>query len=77
MFSKLHATTDYGSLAHHSLGSVHSCNRIMHRDMKLQNLRINKDSFFKICDFGLARMFALQPREDTDDVVTLWYLSSC
>jgi serine/threonine protein kinase len=51
---------------------LHS-NRIMHRDMKPQNLLINKDGFLKICDFGLARMFALQPREYTRDVVTLWY----
>jgi serine/threonine protein kinase len=41
--------------------------------MKPQNLLINKDGFLKICDFGLARMFALQPREYTQDVVTLWY----
>jgi serine/threonine protein kinase len=49
------------------------CNRVMHRDMKPQNLLINREGFLKICDFGLARTFTLQPREYTKEVVTLWY----
>lgn len=51
---------------------LHS-NRIMHRDMKPQNLLINKDGFLKICDFGLARTFTVPPRQYTHEVVTLWY----
>lgn len=51
---------------------LHS-NRIMHRDMKPQNLLINKDGFLKICDFGLARTFTIPPRLYTHEVVTLWY----
>jgi serine/threonine protein kinase len=49
------------------------CNRVMHRDMKPQNLLINRDGFIKICDFGLARTFTVQPHDYTNDVVTLWY----
>ena len=51
---------------------LHS-NRIMHRDMKPQNLLINRDGFLKICDFGLARTFTIPPRHYTHEVVTLWY----
>ena len=49
------------------------CNRVMHRDIKPQNLLINKEGFLKICDFGLARSFSLNPREYTADVITIWY----
>lgn len=51
---------------------LHS-NRIIHRDMKPQNLLINKEGFLKICDFGLARKFNIPPRQYTNEVVTLWY----
>lgn len=51
---------------------IHS-NRMMHRDMKPQNLLINKSGFLKICDFGLARLFSLHDRRYTHEVVTLWY----
>ena len=51
---------------------LHS-NRIMHRDMKPQNLLINREGFLKICDFGLARMYSLHPVQYTHEVVTLWY----
>lgn len=51
---------------------LHS-NRMMHRDMKPQNLLINKSGFLKICDFGLARLFSLHNRRYTHEVVTLWY----
>jgi len=51
---------------------LHS-HRVMHRDVKPTNLLINRDGLLKICDFGLARMFSLRPREYTSEVVTLWY----
>lgn len=46
---------------------------IMHRDLKPQNLLIDKLGNMKIADFGLARAFQLPIRTYTHEVVTLWY----
>jgi cyclin-dependent kinase len=47
--------------------------RILHRDLKPQNLLINKDGTLKLADFGLARAFGVPLRAYTHEVVTLWY----
>lgn len=47
--------------------------RILHRDLKPQNLLINSKGVMKICDFGLARGYSLPVRNYTNEVVTLWY----
>ena len=47
--------------------------RVLHRDIKPQNLLINKDGVMKIADFGLARAFSIPLRPLTNEVVTLWY----
>eukprot|EP00439_Symbiodinium_sp_Y106_P085416 s36_g28.t1 len=40
--------------------------RVLHRDLKPQNLLINREGSLKLADFGLARAFGIP-------VVTLWY----
>ncbi|CED84529.1 cdc2 cyclin-dependent kinase [Phaffia rhodozyma] len=47
--------------------------RILHRDLKPQNLLINKEGNLKLADFGLARAFGIPLRTYTHEVVTLWY----
>ncbi|VDB83090.1 unnamed protein product [Peniophora sp. CBMAI 1063] len=47
--------------------------RILHRDLKPQNLLINNQDNLKIADFGLARAFGIPMRTYTHEVVTLWY----
>jgi len=47
--------------------------RILHRDLKPQNLLINMGGELKLADFGLARAFGIPVRNYTHEVVTLWY----
>ncbi|KAK2959386.1 putative Cell division control protein 2 like protein [Blattamonas nauphoetae] len=47
--------------------------RILHRDLKPQNLMLTSDLQLKIGDFGLARAFGIPVRSFTHEVVTLWY----
>ncbi|KAG8753136.1 negative regulator of the PHO system [Serendipita sp. 396] len=50
-------------------------NRVLHRDLKPQNLLINKKGELKIGDFGLARAFGVPVNTFSNEVVTLWYRS--
>ncbi|KAJ1675850.1 negative regulator of the PHO system [Spiromyces aspiralis] len=48
-------------------------NQILHRDLKPQNLLINKREELKIGDFGLARATGIPVNTFSNEVVTLWY----
>jgi len=48
-------------------------NRVLHRDLKPQNLLIDSQGRLKIADFGLARAFMLPIPKYTHEVVTVWY----
>lgn len=47
--------------------------RTLHRDLKPQNLLIDRAGALKLADFGLARAFGVPVRPYTHEVVTLWY----
>jgi len=59
----------------HLLEGIAFCHdhRVLHRDLKPQNLLINKRGDLKLADFGLARAFGIPVRTFSHEVVTLWY----
>ncbi|XP_068081142.1 cyclin-dependent kinase 2 isoform X4 [Anabrus simplex] len=63
------------SYLHQLLNGISYCHahRVLHRDLKPQNLLIDNQGYIKIADFGLARAFGLPVRTYTHEVVTLWY----
>lgn len=42
--------------------------RVLHRDLKPQNLLINKEGIIKVADFGLGRSFGIPVRNYTHEV---------
>lgn len=48
-------------------------NWILHRDLKPNNLLLDKNNILKIADFGLARTFGSPSRIYSHAVVTRWY----
>lgn len=63
------------SLTYQLLLGISYCHehRVLHRDLKPQNLLINKKMELKLADFGLARAFGIPVRSYSHEVVTLWY----
>ncbi|OBS73384.1 hypothetical protein A6R68_12061 [Neotoma lepida] len=68
----LHVVKSYLSQLLQGLNFCH-CHRVIHRDLKPQNLLINEFGAIKLADFGLARAFGVPLRTYTHEVVTLWY----
>ncbi|KAK1927818.1 Pkinase-domain-containing protein [Papiliotrema laurentii] len=63
------------NFTHQLLTGIAFChdNRVLHRDLKPQNLLINRRGELKIGDFGLARAFGVPVNTFSNEVVTLWY----
>ncbi|CAL8071810.1 unnamed protein product [Calicophoron daubneyi] len=47
--------------------------QVLHRDLKPQNLLINRNNELKLADFGLARAQSIPTKTYSNEVATLWY----
>ena len=65
---------DIKSFLYQLLNGTAKCHKhkVLHRDLKPQNLLINADKVLKLADFGLAREIRSRP-PFTDYVSTRWY----
>ena len=65
----------YKSLLYQLLKGIQNIHKmkILHRDIKSENLLISEKNILKITDFGLARGYGLPIKNFRNDVVSLWY----
>ena len=56
------------------LSYLHS-KKIVHRDVKTENMLLDKTRTLKIADFGVARMEASNPNDMTGETGTLGYMA--
>lgn len=57
-----------------SLSYLHS-EKIVHRDVKTENMLLDKTRTVKIADFGVARVEASNPNDMTGETGTLGYMA--
>ena len=70
-----HIVKPFQSYLWQLLAGIAKCHqhKVLHRDLKPQNLLINREGILKLADFGLARAFGIPVKNFTHEVVTLWY----
>lgn len=64
----------YGYSVSCRLSYLHS-EKIVHRDVKTENMLLDKSRTVKIADFGVARVEASNPNDMTGETGTLGYMA--